>query len=249
MDRIVYFVVGDAGLNAGNGTFLRSLRMLPSRLRRLRISNEWTLVISIHGSENRVADLAHVPGNGEGAYTAEELESLFSGDQFQNWRDRYGPSRIVLNACQVSANYESTIINLLTKSGSGQAVQGLGDGCRPGTETMILQENGSDIVRRTQFTTLSEHRRRTHLESLVSLNREWGYFGAPPVPANQVLHYYFDEEPRGGWPVVRVTHNRKNTNVPFFDRSSHSRFLRLCDQGIGTLERRQSTVPTVRSRR
>lgn len=246
-NRLVYFVIGDAELNAGNGTYLSSLTELRASLMDLEIRNEWTLVLSIHGSENRIADMAHVPGNGRGAYTAEAIEQMFSDAEFVRWRNRFGPIRVVLNACQVGAPFERTLILALTREGAGQLVQGLGNNCRPETRVLTLHEvvDGRDIAitRLRQFNRLPRDRQEAHRESLLRLNREWGYFGAPPVPENLVLDYYFNEEPRGGWAIVEVTHQRQPTGVPFYGRAAHLDFLHVCDQGLGTLRARRSAVP------
>jgi ribosomal protein S12 methylthiotransferase accessory factor YcaO len=246
-NRLLYFVIGDAQLNSGNGIYLHSLTGLRARLMGFRIANDWTLVISIHGSETRIADMAHVPASGQGAYTAAAIERMFSDAVYTRWRDEFGLVRVVLNACQVGAPFESTLIRALTRRGAGQLVQGLGNRCRPETRVMTLQEvvSGRTVAITTlrQFQRLPQSRQRAHRESLEQLNREWGYFGAPPVPDALVLEYYFNEEPRGGWPVVEVTHNRQSTGVPFYGRARHTDFLRVCDQGVGTLQQRRASVP------
>ena len=75
----------------------------------------------------------------------------------------------------------------------------------------------------------------------MKLNNEFGYFGQPPVPNDQVVRYYFDVTPLGGWPVVEVGvgHDQvQPTGIPFWNRSTgpkRAEFNRLCERGIGKL--------------
>ena len=91
-------------------------------------------------------------------------------------------------------------------------------------------------------------------EELKKLNNEWGYYGAPPVPENQILDYYYNEEPKAAWVKVEVkigrSHNvedLKSTDIPFWNRTTgekSAQFRKLCDQGVGQLKRKhEATVP------
>jgi hypothetical protein len=93
--------------------------------------------------------------------------------------------------------------------------------------------------------------RRAFLDQLQEWNSTYGYYGAPPVPDNQVLQYFFDEDPRRAWVIVEVGKKRRNgtlraTDIPFWNRATGAdatRFRQLCTQGIGRLRNRQSGVP------
>jgi hypothetical protein len=247
--KIEYFVVGDPGLNAGNGIFLRRLEQIKPRLMRLRNRGNWTLVISIHGAENYIANRVRALRGGPGSYDADALNNIFSNDpDFVQWRNQWGPNRIVLNACQVGANLESAIISAFTRPGARQQpIQGLGTGCRPDTVTEVYRFNDRPITTRQQYTRLSPPDRQAFVRAIETLNSRWGYFGAPPVPNDEVVDYYFDEAPRGGWPVVRVSINRQVTSIPFYNRGQNPQFRRICTQGVGSLPSRRQTVvpPTV----
>ena len=51
-DLLMYFVIGDRGLNAGNGIFVATIEAMRDRLVRERRPHNWTLVISIHGDQD-----------------------------------------------------------------------------------------------------------------------------------------------------------------------------------------------------
>src|SRR5262249_4266305 len=146
----------------------------------------------------------------------------------------------------LASSFEAVFISSLTQAGSsggGQQPQGLGTDCRPNTEVMMIQgPNNSNVTTWQQYRALNRVEREAALEDLRQLNRQWGYFGQPPVPNDQILHYYFDEPPNGGWPVVRVQvgHGAGGVmEVPFYNRSQHTRFNQICNRGLGQLPTRQ----------
>ena len=246
----LYFVVGDYGLDSGNGIRVPTLDAMRDRLQRYHQAvyrRPWTLVISIHGNE---AILGTTGGavvdptqHGVTIYRAADIRRIFGDPQFRRWRNQFGPSRVVLNACQVNAPFESVILQALLRPGSAQRAQGLGSRCRPDTEIQTVSYNGQRIRNLRQWNRLPESQRTSFLRSLQQLNRQFGYFGAPGVPNNRVLHYFFLEEPFGAWPVVRVSYNRRQTTIPFYNRAQHPRFLSQCAGHIGALPARRPTVP------
>src|SRR5262249_16316769 len=134
-----------------------------------------------------------------------DIEKLFNNDKdFVKWRDRYGPTYLSLVSCQVSASFEGTLIANLTRAGAGRQRQpgmGLGAGCKPIATALHLTDAPKT---RLEFDKLSAAKRESIIERLKNLNKKWGYYGAPPVPDDQVLHYYYDEEPKGEWVQVEV---------------------------------------------
>ncbi len=247
-----YYVIGDRTLNVGGGAFLATLDALKPALMRSRIQGNWTLVISIHGSQNYIANSSHGVRGGRGSYDAAAIESIFANDAaFVEWRNRSGPNRVVLNACQASQALEGTIIRALSRPPQagqpGQPAQGLGTGCRPSTSVETYEYNGRPVRTRRQFNLMPPADRPDLERTVRQLNTRWGYFGAPPVPDNEVLNYYFDVAPRGGWPVVRVSVERADTDIAFYNRGSNPAFHRVCTQGIGQLPERTSGAPRLRS--
>lgn len=245
-DRLLYFVVGDRGLDAGNGLFVLTLEAMRDRLVREQRQHDWTLVISIHGAQNCVATRGGYleSCNAAGAYNANAIQRVFDRNTaFVEWRRRFGPRRVVLNACQVNIPFERVILNALLRPGTTQRPQGLGQGCRPGTEVMYLEYNNRLIRTRSQWNRISRADRRSLQEQLRQLNRQFGYFGAPTVSDGLVLQYCFDEEPLGGWPVVRVTHLRRDATIPFYNRTQHPQFLRQCREHIAPLPGRGPSIP------
>ena len=250
-DRQRVFVVRDRGIGLG-GTYVPNLTSLKRRLMTIRDTGEWTLVIAIHGSEDILA--AQSPPNWQRdiiRYDANRINELFSSDpEWVTWRNQYGPNFLSLVSCQVSVRFEQLIISNLTRNiegSAGQSAQGLGEGCKPLAYEASLEIHARSIG---QYNRMSEPDQARFLEQLRRLNRRFGYYGQPPVPENQILDYFFNEAPRARWMIVEVTHNGVETGIPFWNRSSgpnSSRFMRLCDQGLGRLIRRRSNVPPARS--
>ncbi|WP_458210362.1 eCIS core domain-containing protein [Haladaptatus sp. NG-SE-30] len=251
--RIGYYVVRDRGLNADGGTYVPDLEALKRKIQTFRTSKRWTLVLSVHGSENRLG--AQSPPDWQRNakfYGPADIDRIFGNDRaFVHWRDRWGPSRLVLNECQVIASFKRVLIRNLTRVPVGatsrvQQAQGLGTSCKPLTTTPTLQSGVRTLQRWQRLPDAQRERDRTQMESL---NRRWGYFGRPPVPNDRILQYYFEETPSPGWPKVEVGVERKgkdrplNPPVPFYSRMSHSGFLEVCNQGIDLPRRRQPRVP------
>lgn len=241
MDRIIYFVVGDKGLNSGNGIYVKDLEEMKARLLRMQPKGEWQLVISIHGAENMIATQGGYLRNpqAQGTYRAEDIRRLFGNDPaVKRWRDSYGPTWTTLNACQVNHPFEAVIVESFNKPNAQQKAQGLGQGCRPLTMIMQYEREGSKtpVTTRAQWSQLPESEKKALQSMLSELNRKFGYFGGPPVPETHLLSYYFDEEPKGGWPVVTVSVNKKDTGISFYNRTQNTRFLsQVCKEHMGPM--------------
>lgn len=89
------------------------------------------------------------------------------------------------------------------------------------------------VTTNSQWRKLSKADKKGMEEMLKELNRKFGYFGTPPVEDALLLTYYFDEEPKGGWPVVTVSYNRQDTGISFQNRTQSARFLTKCSKHIG----------------
>jgi hypothetical protein len=252
MDRVIYYVVGDTNLNSGDGIEVSDMKEMKAHVMKTRPEGDWRLVISIHGAEDVIATRG---GNlrsrdAGGVYGADELRKLFVDDpDFKKWRERYGPTWTTLNACQVHKPFETVILQSFNRPKSTQNAQGLGQGCRPATETMHYYADRSDtpITTRSQWRKLSKGEKESMEGTLSELNKKFGYFGSPPVDESLLLGYYFDEEPKGGWPVVTVSHNRADTGISFYNRTQNARFLsEKCSKHIGPMRGRVPKVPSVR---
>ncbi len=77
------------------------------------------------------------------------------------------------------------------------------------------------------------------------------------MPDDQVLHYYYDEEPKGEWVQVEVmvgteheVAKLRKTGIPFWNRTfgpDAAEFRKLCSQGVGELKREHTpAVPPVK---
>jgi hypothetical protein len=251
------YVVRDEGLRLG-GTLVSDLKELKRTVMGTKIGTGWTLVLSMHGSEERLG--AQAPPNWQKNaifYGASDIESLFNGDKdFVKWRDQYGPTFLSLVSCQVSASFEGTLISNLTRAGAGnkrQPKRGLGAACKP-IATAVTVPGAPNT--RAEFNKLSQGRQDAIREKLRKLNDTWGYYGAPPVADDEVVHFYYDEEPKGEWVQVEVmvgtghtVRELKKTGIAYWNRTTGDKaaeFRKECDQGVGTLKRgRTPVVPDV----
>lgn len=251
------FVVRDKGLMLG-GTLVSDLKEFKRSVMASEATSDWTLVLSIHGSEERLG--AQEPPDWQKNaifYAAADIDKLFNGDKdFVKWRDKHGPTYLSLVSCQVSASFEGTLIANLTRASTGdkrQPARGLGEGCKPIATAVSLDEAPGT---RAQFDKLSQGKRDAILKKLKGLNDTWGYFGAPPVPDDQVMDYYYDAVPKGEWVKVEVMvgkgHSVKElqkTGIPYWNRTFGDKaadFRAKCDQGVGKLKREHTPrVPEV----
>jgi hypothetical protein len=249
MGRVIYYVVGDTKLNSGHGIEVKDLEEMKAHLMKSRPEGEWQLVISIHGAEDVIATRGGNLKNRQekGVYEAADIRKLFGDDEaFKRWREAYGPTWTTLNACQVHQQFEAVIIQSFNKPKTKQNAQGLGQGCRPATEIQQYYRKGSKtpVTTRSQWKRLSKSEQRDLEGMLSELNKKFGYFGGPPVDESQLLRYYFDEPPKGGWPVVTVSYNRADTGISFYNRTQNARFLsEKCTEHLGPMRPHEPKVP------
>jgi hypothetical protein len=249
MGRVTYFVVGDKKLDSGNGTYVKNLEEMKKKLLKMKPTDEWRLVISIHGAEDVISTRGGnlKKRNVQGVYGADELKALFVDDaDFAKWRKKYGPTWTTLNACQVHLPFEKVILESFNGPESKQSAQGLGKGCRPATETVSYYpaKGRTAVTTWSQWRKLSKQEQKDLKAMLVELNKKFGYFGGPPVDETEVLKYYFDEAPKGGWPQVTVSYNRADTGIGFYNRTQNTRFLtEKCTQHLGPMRGHTATAP------
>lgn len=240
---MVFVYVRDPGLNLGGGAYADDLEAVRNLLMGMKNSDQWTLVLAIHGSQDRVG--AQIPGSPDPAkdkfYNSGAVQAVFSDAAFVKWRDQFGPTRLVLTACQVGASFETAMATAIARPGSPVTGQGLGTGCKPMTSGQSVAVT-SDIKTRADFNKLKPEDKQVILTMLKELNQKWGYFGAPPVPEDKVLDYYLDVQPLGEWAIVEVGkvpaggHDPQGTGIPYWNRSTgpdRLKFFQLCNQGFG----------------
>lgn len=250
------YVVRDPSIGLGGGHLVTDLAAFKAHVMRSQNTGTWTLVLAIHGSLDRIA--AQAPPNWQQNavfYTAADINALFNGDRaWVRWRDTYGPSHLALVSCQVSASFEGAMIDNLTRhvarAGSStaaptQSARGLGTHCKPLSASRSYEyPSGTAITSRRQYQRLSASAKSDMQSALSALNSKYGYYGASPVPNSQIVDYYLDADPHGEWAIVTVGFdqggNVSDTDIPFWNRTTGPRsaeFRRLCDQGVGTLNR------------
>ncbi|WP_223984178.1 hypothetical protein [Arthrobacter sp. NicSoilB8] len=249
------WVVRDRTIGLGGGVLVSDLADFKSRVMGTSDKDGWTLVLAIHGSEDRLGAQAPPDWQKNAVfYRADDIEALFGKDEaFAKWRDEFGPTQLSLVSCQVSASFEKALITNLTRPGDKgvrQQGRGLGAGCKPVSNAWAI---GEAPKTRRQYDRLDETGKQKALDKLGELNQKWGYYGAPPVPDDQLVHYYYDEDPKGEWVTVEVQvdngkHELTPTGIPYWNRTfgpDAARFRQLCTQGVGTLKERESKAPTV----
>lgn len=247
--QMLAYTIRDRKIGMG-GTLVRDLTAFKRHIMRPanRMTGSWRLVLAIHGSEDRLAAQAGPNWQRNRVlYNAADIDALFSNDPaWVTWRDEHGPTMITLIGCQVSASLERTIINNLTRvnaQGRRQPNPGLGTGCVP------LSRSESYHGRRRRIN--PDNPPAGLIERLHEVNSIYGYYGSPPVPNDQVLHFYMNEVPRNEWVIVEVgqetgDHEYQNTNIAFWNRSRgphQAEFRQACGQVDLRLRGRQSTVP------
>lgn len=243
-----HLVVRDPGLDLGGGVRVSDLADAKSRLMRRKVDKPWTLVLSIHASENRLG--AQSPPDWQKNaifYDASDIKELFGGDSaFVAWRDQFGPNRVVLYGCQVTAAFEQTIANNLARGGKATSASGLGEGCKP-LATMVT----FGVASRLAYDKLAVPEKEKMLSEVQTANTTWGYYGGPPVPNDQVLDFLFKGPNPGSWPQVEVIVKQGDKFVstkppiPYWNRLSNSTYLRQCTKAVGNLREHTPKAPTL----
>jgi hypothetical protein len=268
-----------------------------------KTTEDWTLVLAIHASQNRLA--AQIPGrpNHDIYYKEQKIDFIFSDawrlakmpiiqaagvgtlvgqkwwddlfapedelgprelpatvaveklagpEGWDEWRKKYGPTYVVLIGCQVSKAFEAMMLAHLLRDGYQQDAQGLGTGCKPSTESVPYEFGRKKVKTRRDYIRLPKEGRDRLLQQMSALNAEFGYYGGPPVPGEQVLEYFFDVEPKGEWVKVTVGKSSEHsktlvdTGIPFYNRANGPRqaeFRRICDQGATGLREHHPITP------
>jgi hypothetical protein len=242
------YVVRDKKLWLG-GTLVSDLEDFKRKVMATKIATDWTLVLSIHGSQDLLAAQAEPDWDkNKIEYQASDIDNLFKNDKdFVKWRNQYGPTHLSLVSCQVSASFEGTLISNLQRSDPDtkrQPKRGLGAGCKPIATKFKLNDAPKT---RANFEKLPQNEQDAIRKELRQLNDAWGYYGAPPVAEDQLLHFYYDEDPKGAWVKVEVmvgtshiVSELKQTDIPYWNRTTGPKaaaFRRECDQGVDTLKR------------
>lgn len=241
---VVYLTVRDREIGIG-GQVVPDLEAVKSTIMRRQQTTGWTLVVAIHGSRDRLA--AQQPPDWQKDavfYDAQKIKAMFGGDPaYVTWRDKFGPQRVVILGCQVGATFEQVIADNMARGGSAARAQGLGEGCKPITRSIVVswgpEGKEKPVTTRAEYARYSEDDRKGILQELSKLNAQWGYLGMPPVGFDDLLRFYFDEEPKGAWPVVEVNKDVNGSltplGVPYWNRMGNSTFLRSCSMGVGAL--------------
>ena len=249
------FIVRDKGLQLG-GELVGDLSELKSKLMAKKIKGEWTLVLGIHGSEDRLAAQAYPHWQDNAIYyRAADIEKLFDADKaFVKWKNEFGPVYLSLVACQVSRSFEATLISNLTRPGAQghtQPARGLGKGCKPiATSKSVYPAPPT----RAAYDKLPEAERDQMFAKLKALNEKWGYYGEPPVPESRILDYYYSV-PQGQWVIVEVMQGTghtveelTSTGIPFWNRgrgTDSAAFADACPDGVVPDREHIQTLPDV----
>lgn len=241
-----HVVVRDKGLDLGGGVLVTDLAAAKGTMLKRKVDKPWTLVLAIHASENRLGAQAPPDWQKNAVfYDAEDIKKLFGGDAaLVAWRDRYGPSRVVLYGCQVTAAFEQVIADNLTRGGKAPSAAGLGEGCKPLATTVTF-----GVTSRARYDKLVDTEKDKMLGEVQAANSTWGFYGGPPVPNDQVLDYLFKGPKPGSWPKVEVIYKDGDDYVsgkppiPYWSRLSNSTYLRKCTKAVGNLREHKPQAP------
>jgi hypothetical protein len=251
------YIIRDKGLAVGTGNLVHDLEEFKTRVMATKITSDWTLVLSIHGSEELLGAQSPPDWKKNATfYKAADIEKLFNDDKaFVKWRNQFGPNRLSMVSCQISKDFEGTLISNLTRAGADkkrQPARGLGEGCKPMATAFSL--NAAPKTR-AEFDKLKDSKKNSIRAELQKLNEEWGYYGADPVPESLVIDYYYDEDPKAAWVKVEVTVGRghsfdelEKTGIPFWNRTTGDKsgeFRDKCTQGAAKLREHKPAVPEV----
>jgi hypothetical protein len=244
-----HIVVRDPDLDLGGGVLVADLADAKAKLMARKVDKPWTLVLSVHASENRLG-AQRGPDWQKNAifYDDAAVKSLFGGDSaFVKWRDQFGPNRVVLYGCQVTAAFEQTIANNLSRGGQAPNASGLGEGCKPLSTAVTFGANS-----RREYDQLSATEKDKMLGEVQAANSTWGYYGGPPVPNDQVLDYLFKGPKPGSWAQVEVivkdgdNYVSAKPPIPYWNRLGNSIFLNKCTKAVGNLREHKPMTPTMK---
>jgi hypothetical protein len=241
-----HIVVRDRGLDLGGGVLVSDLEGAKTKLMTRKVDKPWTLVLSIHASENRLGAQSPPDWQKDAKfYDDADVKRIFGGDSaFVQWRDNFGPNRVVLYGCQVTAAFEQTITNNLARGGQAPSAAGLGEGCKPLATVVTFGVNS-----RREYEGLAESEKTKVLGQVQAANSTWGYYGGPPVPNDEVIDYLFKGPKPGSWAQVEVVVKQGNDFVstkppiPYWNRLSNSMYLRQCTKAVGNLREHTPVAP------
>ena len=247
-----HIVVRDPAIDLGGGMLVNDLAAAKATLMQRKIDKPWTLVLSIHASENRLgAQIPDSPQKTDVFYDANDVSKLFGGDSaFVKWRDQYGPTNFALYGCQVTKSFEQTIADNLVRGGKAPSAAGLGEGCKPSSVAAIFYDaKDKEVKSRAQYDKLPDSEKESILNLAKGVNSKWGYYGGPPVPDGEVLDYLFKGPKPGRWPRVEVIVKKgddyvsANPPIPYWNRSSNHQYLQTCTKAVGTLREHKPVAP------
>jgi hypothetical protein len=244
-----HVVVRDRQLDLGGGVLVSDLADAKGKLLKRKVDKPWTLVLAIHASENRLGAQSPPDWQKDAIFYDESaIKSLFGADSaFVAWRDQFGPTRVVLYGCQVTAAFEQVIADNLTRGGKAPTAGGLGEGCKPLATTVTFGVNS-----RREYDKLADTEKEKMLGEVQAANSTWGYYGGPPVPNDQVLDHLFKGPKPGSWPEVEVIFKQGDDYVsakppiPYWNRLSNSTYLRQCTKAVGSLREHKPQAPKAR---
>ena len=144
---VVPYVVRDPSIGVG-GPLVADLSALKAALLNRKDTGQWSLMLSIHGSGDRLAAQAPPDWTLNAVFYEAAIKQLFSDKAFTEWRDQYGPQRVVLVACQVSQAFNQLVVDTLSRGGKGLSAGGLGPGCKPiaTTQSILFRQLGEGRV-------------------------------------------------------------------------------------------------------
>ena len=197
--------------------------------------SHWTLFFTMHGWENYLA-YKDTCTPGKDCFTLDNLKSIFSGKDWENWRKKYGPWKVILTSCFLTDEMAKGVEALLKRDEAPSTSVGKSTSCETSIDTIDLEVeiNGKPVVISTpkQYQNLSIENKRAFLVSLNKI-KKIGYFAVDTTKMNEeeLLHYFFNEPPKGAWLKCKITYvvdGEKKWEIPLYKYTPGSIYYARC---------------------
>jgi hypothetical protein len=191
--------------------------------RREKDSSHWTLWFAMHGWEDVVA-YDEVCTITKDCLTKDRLARVFSGKEWETWRSKYGPWKVLLLSCYLTDGAAKALEGLLKRPGAPSTASGKSTRCDTeiSKRSISLEVKGEEIrpKNRKEYKDLSRVDKKVFIEALRKLKPE-GYCSVDTrqMKDEVLLHYYFAEPPEGEWIkcTITVQLHGKATKVPLYE--------------------------------
>jgi hypothetical protein len=234
-----HIVTQDEDLKIGGAPTHESLEGLKNALmkNRKKDDSQWALWVQMHGWEDVLAYRVDCqPDNDDNpCLTISDLHAIFLTDQkWLEWRKKYGPWKVVFLSCFLTDDMASAVEEIFLRPGAPRTAVGKSLECH--TEILDIPINIGDrnthIKTRKQYNSLSIENKRVFMDLLHNLKKV-GYcdIDTRKMADQELLHYYFNEDPKGLWlkcTVTRIFNGKVDFSEPLYKYKKSSLFHSKC---------------------